>query len=150
MKSWKPAPKSMVIIYFGGFVLLWSGIAVSLLSGHDFAALESVLQFRGAHPYLVPGVVALALHAAIIVLLAWKADRWLFAHGPLAVVFAGVPLIPLSGTCGSCPRSSMSSRRSTSGSRRCTSRGGGCRRHAGPPKKRDAPDGLAYEFCRKF
>ena len=94
MKSWKPAPKSMVIIYFGGFVLLWSGIAVSLLSGHEFAAPESVLLFRGVHPYLVPGVVALALHAAAIVVLAWKADRWLFAHGPLAVVLAGAPLIP--------------------------------------------------------
>ncbi len=95
MKWWKPAPRSMVIIYFGGFVLLWTGIAVSLLSGRDLAAPESVLSFRGVHPYLVPGIVALALHAAAIVLLAWKADRWLFAHGPLAVVLAGVPLIPL-------------------------------------------------------
>ena len=28
-------------------------------------------------------------------ILAWKADRWLFAHGPVAVVLAGAPLIPL-------------------------------------------------------
>ena len=95
MKWWKPAPRSMVIIYFGGFVLLWSAIAASLLSGRDFAAPESVLSFRGVHPYLVSGMAALALHAAVIVLLAWKANRWLFAHGPLAVVLAGVPLIPL-------------------------------------------------------
>ena len=27
MQRWKPAPRSMVIVYFGGFVLLWSGIA---------------------------------------------------------------------------------------------------------------------------
>ena len=95
MHRWKPAPRSMVIIYFGGFVLLWSGIAAGLSSGHDFAAPASVLSFCGAHPYLVPGVVALAVHAAFVVLLAWKADRWLFAHGPFAVVLTGVPLIPL-------------------------------------------------------
>ena len=95
MQRWRPAPKSMVIIYFGGFVLLWSSIVVSLLAGQDFAAPDSVLPFRGVHPYLIPGIVALALHAALIALLAWKADRWFFAHGPLAVVLAGAPLIAL-------------------------------------------------------
>ena len=95
MKWWKPAPRSMVVIYFGGFAVLWSAIAVPLLAGHDFAAPDNVLSVRGVHAYLVPGIVALALHAALIVLLAWKAHRWLFAHGPLAVVLAGAPLIPL-------------------------------------------------------
>ena len=95
MQRWKPAPRSMVIIYFGGFVLLWSGIAVGVLSGRDFAAPGSVLPFRGVHPYLISGIVGLALHAAVVAVLAWKADRWFFAHGPLAVVLAGVPLIPL-------------------------------------------------------
>src|SRR6185295_17247306 len=60
-----------------------------------FSSPDSVLTFHGIHPYLIPGIVALALHAAIVVLLAWKADRWLFAHGPVAVVLAGAPLIPL-------------------------------------------------------
>ena len=32
---------------------------------------------------------------ALIALLAWKAHRWLFAHGPFAVVLAGGPLIAL-------------------------------------------------------
>ena len=95
MKWRKLSPRAMVIVYFGGFVLLWAGIAASLVSGRDFSAPESVLSFRGVHPYLVAGIVALALHAAAIVLLAWKAERWLFAHGPLAVVLAGAPLIPL-------------------------------------------------------
>ena len=85
----------MVIIYFGGFALLWSAIAASLLAGRDLAAHDSVRPLSGAHPYLIPGVVALALHAAVVVLLAWKADRWLFAHGPVAVVVAGAPLIAL-------------------------------------------------------
>ena len=95
MHRWKPAEKSIVIIYFGGFVVLWSGIAAGLLAGRDFAAPDSVLPFRGVHPYLIPGIVALALHAALIVLLAWKADRWFFAHGPVAVVLAGAPLVAL-------------------------------------------------------
>jgi hypothetical protein len=85
----------MVILYFGGFVLLWSGIAAGLIAGRDLAAPDGVLPFRGVHPWLVPGIVALALHAALIVLLAWKAGRWLFAHGPFAVVLAGGPLIAL-------------------------------------------------------
>jgi len=95
MKGWRPAPRSMVIIYFGGFALLWSGIAAGLLAGRDLAAPESVLPFRGVHPYLIPGIVALALHAALVVLLAWKADRWFFAHGPFAVFLAGGPLLAL-------------------------------------------------------
>jgi hypothetical protein len=95
MPRWKPTERSMVIIYFGGFALLWSGIAASLIAGQDLAAHDSVLPIRGVHPYLVPGIVALALHAALVVLLAWKADRWFFAHGPFAVVLAGVPLIAL-------------------------------------------------------
>jgi hypothetical protein len=95
MPRWKPAERSMVIIYFGGFALLWTGIAASLLAGQDLAAHDSVLPLRGAQPYLVPGIVALALHAAVVVLLAWKAGRWLFAHGPVAVVVAGAPLIAL-------------------------------------------------------
>ena len=95
MQRWKPAPRSMVIVYFGGFVLLWSGVAASLLSGRELAAPGSVLPFGGAHPHLLCGIVGLALHAAVVALLAWKADRWFFAHGPVAVVLAGVPLIPL-------------------------------------------------------
>jgi lysylphosphatidylglycerol synthetase-like protein (DUF2156 family) len=95
MHRWKPASRSMVIVYFGGFVLLWSGVVAGLLSGRELAAPGSVLPFHGAHPYLTSGIVGLALHAAVVALLAWKADRWFFAHGPLAVVLAGAPLIPL-------------------------------------------------------
>ncbi len=95
MQRWKPAERSMVVIYFGAFALLWSGIALGLVSGRGLAAHESVLPLRGANPYLIPGIVALALHAVVVVLLAWKAHRWLFAHGPVAVVLAGAPLIAL-------------------------------------------------------
>ena len=58
MQRWKPAPRSMVLIYFGGFVLLWSGIAVGLLSGRELAAPGSVLPFRGGAMRRVSLVVA--------------------------------------------------------------------------------------------
>ena len=95
MQRWRPSPRVMVIVYFGGFVILWSAIAAGLIAGRGLAAPDSVLPFRGVHPWLVPGIVALALHAALLVLFAWKADRWLFAHGPFAVALAGGPLIAL-------------------------------------------------------
>lgn len=95
MHRWKRTSRSTVILYFGGFVLLWSGIAISLLAGRDVAAPESLLPMRGVHPYLMPGILVLAMHAGAVTVLAWRADRWYFAHGPFAVVLAGVPLIPL-------------------------------------------------------
>ena len=95
MPRWKPTERSMVVIYFGGFALLWSGVAASLIAGQDLAAHDSVLPMRPVHPYLIPGIVALALHAALVVALAWKAARWFFARGPFAVVLAGSPLLAL-------------------------------------------------------
>jgi len=38
---------------------------------------------------------ALAAHAALITALAWQAQRWFFAHGPLAVLASGLPLVVL-------------------------------------------------------
>src|SRR4029078_1935419 len=43
----------------------------------------------------VPLLFALGAHAAAIAILAWQAQRWFFAHGPLAVVASGLPLIVL-------------------------------------------------------
>jgi uncharacterized membrane protein len=95
MQRSRPSARSMVILYFGGFVLLWSAVAAGLIAGRDLAAPDSLLPSGGAHPWLVPGIVALALHAALVVVLAWKAQRWFFAHGPFAVALAGGPLIAL-------------------------------------------------------
>ena len=53
MHRWKPAPRSMVIVYFGGFVLLWSSVAAGLLSGRELGA-GSMFPFRGAHPTSFP------------------------------------------------------------------------------------------------
>ena len=133
MHRWKPAPRSMVIIYFGGFVLLWSGIAARLARGPGFrGARQRAAVPRRASRTSFPASSRSRCTRRVVVLLAWKADRWLFAHGPVAVVLAGAPLIRAGREPrGSCPRSSISSRCSTSGSRRCTSRTGGCRRRAG-------------------
>jgi hypothetical protein len=91
MKWRQVTPRSMVILYYGCFALLWGGIAIAeiaaggLVTAHGGSAGHS----EGIR------VVALALHAAAVVLLAWKAARWLFAHGPVAVAFCGLPLFPL-------------------------------------------------------
>ena len=89
------APRATVIVYFGCFALLWSGLAAigtPAGGGADSAHVASGMRtglFGGM------GIVALACHAAAVVLLAWKAHRWLFSHGPIAVAFCGLPLVPL-------------------------------------------------------
>lgn len=95
MKWRNPAPGSMVILYFGGFALLWGGIAATDMVVGDLAG-----SLDGANPGRASlsediGIVALACHAAAIALLAWKAHRWFFSHGPFAVVLGGLPLVPL-------------------------------------------------------
>jgi hypothetical protein len=85
----------MVIIYFGGFALLWSAIAASLFAGRDLAAHDSVLPLSGAHPYLIPGIVALALHAAVVVLSHGRRIDGCSPMGRSQVVVAGAPLIAL-------------------------------------------------------
>jgi hypothetical protein len=85
----------MVIIYFGCFAVVWGGIAATLMTAEGFAVPVNVLQDGRSTTFLTVGIIALAAHAVAVVLLAWKAPRWFFAHGPLAVVFCGIPLIPL-------------------------------------------------------
>jgi hypothetical protein len=88
-------PRSMVILYFGCLSLLWGGIAATGIAAEGVAgSLPSTNDVRTGL-YHHAGIVALALHAAAVVLLAWKAHRRLFAHGPFAVVFCGLPILPL-------------------------------------------------------
>ncbi len=95
MTWWKPTPRTMVIIYFGCFAAAWGGIAV-LLSTAERGAIP-VNAFHATHvsDFLIVGIIALAAHAFVVALLAWRAHRWLFAHGPVAVVLCGLPLIAL-------------------------------------------------------
>lgn len=95
MKWRNLTPRSMVILYFGSFALLWLGVAATgMTAGVDAGSLPRV---DGVRSSLFGGIgsVVLACHAAVVVLLAWKAHRWLFAHGPFAVVFCGLPLVPV-------------------------------------------------------
>jgi hypothetical protein len=85
----------MVIIYFGCFAVLWVGIAATVMTAEGFAVPVNVLHDGRAAAFLAVGVIALAGHAVAVVLLAWKAQRWFFSHGPVAVMFCGLPLIPL-------------------------------------------------------
>jgi len=95
MKWRKFTPRSMVIIYFGCFAALWVGIAATVMTAGGFAAPVDVRQDGRAAAFLAVGVVALAAHAVAVVLLAWRAQRWFFSHGPVAVMFCGLPLLAL-------------------------------------------------------
>lgn len=81
----------MVIIYFGGFALMWSVLAAMLAAreGRQLADAAS-----GAGPPVLL-LVALALHAAIVAITAWKAHRFLFGHGLGAVAICALPLLEL-------------------------------------------------------
>lgn len=88
-------PRSMVILHFGGLALLWAGIvlagmAAEGIAGASPAASGGRADLSGGH-----GPAALALHATVVALFAWKGHRRFFRHGPLAVVFCGLPLVPL-------------------------------------------------------
>ena len=88
-------PRSMVILYFGGFALLWGGIAATAIIAGDVAgSLDGTNTVRASWLDAI-GMLVLAFHATAIALLAWKARRWFFSHGPFAVVASGLPLVLL-------------------------------------------------------
>jgi hypothetical protein len=86
----------MVILHFGCLALLWAGlVATGITAGGGGAGMVESARGVKAGPGYGVAVAALAVHAAVVVLLAWKAHGWLFSHGPVAVVFCGAPLVPL-------------------------------------------------------
>ncbi len=95
MKWRKVTPRAMVIVYYGCFAVFWTGIAATLVNADDLAGAFDALRRGGGSRHASIGIIALAAHAVAVVLLAWKANRWFFAHGPLAVAFCGVALVPL-------------------------------------------------------
>ncbi len=78
----------MVIVYFSGFALVWSSIAVMLVSTRDAQALNDA---GASTPVLL--LSALALHAAAVAIAAWKAHRALFERGMIAVAICALPLL---------------------------------------------------------
>lgn len=88
-------PSHAVIAYFGCFAIGW--LVLVLLT---VATADSGVPRQPLRPARDPAAVAalmlmLAVHAGAIALIAWKAQRWLAAHGMLATIAAGLPLVVL-------------------------------------------------------
>ncbi len=94
MKWPKLTPRRMVMLYFACFAFAWALLAASLVTAAPELA-PGVLRPGRANGHPVGLLLALAVHAAVIAWLAWQAQRWFFAHGPLAVALAGLPLFVL-------------------------------------------------------
>jgi hypothetical protein len=78
----------MVMVYFGGFALMWMAV-IAFVAGTPAAppmneARASSVEF-----------VLLAVHAAIVFVVAWRAQRALFARGGVAIVGCGLPMIDI-------------------------------------------------------
>jgi len=95
MKWLKRTSRAMVIVYFTCFALAWLAIGASLVAAPSPEIAHGWLQTDRAAGNPVGLLVALAIHAAVIAVAAWQVPRWLFDHGPLAVVASGVPLVVL-------------------------------------------------------
>ena len=88
MHAYSPAPGTMVMVYFGGFAIMWVAV-IAFVAGapeapHMNETRASLVEF-----------VLLALHAAIVFVVAWRAQRLLFARGAAAIVGCALPMIEL-------------------------------------------------------
>jgi len=95
MKWSRLTSRSMVLVYFACFALVWLALAASHVAAPSPEIAHGWLQSDRAAGNPAGLLVALAIHAAAIAGLTWQAQRWFFAHGPLAVVASGAPLIVL-------------------------------------------------------
>ena len=91
----KIAPAGVVIVYFACFALGWALLAMLLFGASGSDVAPGSLRGAAATRDAIVRMLALAIHAAVVVVLAWKAQRSFFAHGPLAVVFCFLPLLVL-------------------------------------------------------
>src|SRR5439155_7971240 len=88
MHAYSPAPRTMVMVYFGGFALMWAAVIAFV------AEAPAGSHMNGTRVLLVEFAL-LALHAAIVFAVAWKVQRVLFERGVLALVVCGLPMIDL-------------------------------------------------------
>jgi len=95
MKWSKLTSRSMVLVYYGCFVLAWLALATAQLAAPSPEIAHGWLQTDRAAGNHAGLLFALAAHAAVIVAAAWHLPRWFFDHGPLAVVASGGPLVVL-------------------------------------------------------
>lgn len=85
----------MVLVYFTCFALAWLALAANLAAAPAPEIAHGWLRSDRSAGSPVGLLFTLAAHAALIAALAWRAQRWLFAHGPFAVVASGLPLVVL-------------------------------------------------------
>jgi hypothetical protein len=78
----------MVMVYFGGFALMWVAV-IAFVAGTPEAP-----HINETRAWLVEFVL-LALHAAIVFVVAWRAQREFFARGGPAIVACGLPMLEL-------------------------------------------------------
>jgi hypothetical protein len=95
MKWLKRTSRAMVIAYFTCFALGWLALAAAQVAAPSPEIAHGWLQSDRAASSPVGLLFALAIHAAVIAAAAWQAPRWLFDHGPLAVIAGGAPLVVL-------------------------------------------------------
>ena len=85
----------MVLVYFTCFALVWVALVASLVAQPAPEIAHGWLHSSRSAGSPLALLFALAIHAAAIAGAAWQAQRWFFAHGPIAVVASGLPLIVL-------------------------------------------------------
>lgn len=85
----------MVLVYFTCFAAAWLALGASVVAAPAPEIAHGWLQSDRSAANPVGLLLALAAHAGVIAALAWQAQRWFFAHGALAVVASGSPLIVL-------------------------------------------------------
>src|SRR6266568_9188708 len=88
MHAHSPAPRTMVMVYFGGFALMWMAV-IAFVAGTPAAPAMSEARASPVE------FVLLALHAAIVFVVAWRAQHVLFSRGGVAIVGCGLPMIEL-------------------------------------------------------
>ena len=85
----------MVLVYFTCFALAWLVLAATLVGAPAPDIAHGWLRSDRAAGNPVGLLFTLAAHAALVAALAGRAQRWFFAHGPLAVLASGLPLVVL-------------------------------------------------------
>jgi len=95
MKWLKRTSRAMVLVYFSCFAIAWLVLATSLVAQPAPDIAQGWLHSSRNAGNPVALLFALAAHAVAIAILAWQAQRWFFAHGPLAVIASGLPLVVL-------------------------------------------------------
>ena len=95
MRWSKLTSRSMVLVYYTCFALVWLALATAHVAAPSPEVAHGWLQTDRAANDPIGLLFTLAVHAAAIAVAAWRLPRWFVDHGPLAVVASGAPLVVL-------------------------------------------------------